>query len=886
MQTTINGTAFTFDVYPDEAAVELLRERAHLTGTKLVCGAGVCGACTVLLDGMPVTSCLLPAHALEGRSVQTIEHFGPELHPVQRAFMACDALQCGFCTPGFVIEGIAFYERWRKEHGAATPSREEVAGALAGHLCRCGAYPGIYVAIQAACAGAYDANTGAPPRLEAAAKVTGCAKYTVDIVYDGQLEGRILRSSHPHAKIRTIDSSAALAIDGVKAVVELLDKKRTVRYVGQEILAVAAVDRRTADAALAQIKVEYELLPAVIGMAAARADDAPAVYSGFKKDPPNAGEGMLLPGAWQHNVRKSMLAITAHQAAKARNLIATARQNNDPYLVEGVWVTESQSHTVLEPHACVAKWEADRVVVHASTQSCHRLAREIADHFDLPDDRVHVLCEHIGGAFGSKLEMTMETVAAVSLSRAAGAPVRVVLDRLEELTVGGYRPAAEISLALLAAPDGEMQALSSHVYADAGIAIGSQIAVLMGLIYDQSPRDLVDYDVVNHAAPGKPFRGPGGPLACWAQEQAVDEMAHKLAIDPIALRRRWDRNELRHKLYDWAAELPVWRERGPVGGDKGRFRRGVGLAAANWFYFFHSATTVEVAATAEGIVVTTSTQDMGNGSRSVIAHAVEEVFGIPHNDVIVLIGDSRAPRGPLSGGSRTTNSLFSPTRRAANQVRQQLLEAATKQFDLRDAKAVPGGIEHAGGHLPWPEVWKVVPRQAATVRRGLDHGLPAMPLAFGADDLNTGRGFTGAIHISEIEVDTRLGKIRPLRVWGGFAVGRIIAPVLARSQCYGGVIQGMGYALYEERQLDQVTGHTLSMGLEDYRIPGIGDIPEIDIHFIEEGFDHARGQGVGLSELSTLAVAASIGNAVFHATGWRPYRLPIHPAHIIEGVRA
>jgi xanthine dehydrogenase YagR molybdenum-binding subunit len=140
------------------------------------------------------------------------------------------------------------------------------------------------------------------------------------------------------------------------------------------------------------------------------------------------------------------------------------------------------------------------------------------------------------------------------------------------------------------------------------------------------------------------------------------------------------------------------------------------------------------------------------------------------------------------------------------------------------------------------------------------------------------------VHVTEVEVDTRLGKIRPLRVWGGIATGRIFAPVLARSQCYGGVIQGLGYALYEQRQLDSKTGHTLSVNLEDYRIPGIGDIPEIEIEFLETGFDHAQGKGVGLSELSTLGVAASVGNAVFHATGWRPYHLPILPEHLVEGV--
>lgn len=885
MHTTINGEPREFEVHPDEAAIDVIRDRAGLTGTKLACGAGVCGACTVLVDGRPVVSCLLPAQQLEGRSVQTIEGF-TRLHPVQRAFMACDGLQCGFCTPGFITEGIAFYERWRAERGTAEPSHAEIASALAGHLCRCGAYPGIYAAIQAACTGRFDYEDRLdPPRVEALEKVTGQARYTVDVQQPGQLEGRILRSPHAHARVGRIDGTAALALPGVRAVVELLGDERVVRYVGQEVAAVAAVDRRTAAAALELIAVEYEPLPATIGLDAARAEHAPQVYRGRKRNVPSSGEGVMLPGRWRGNLHTPLVSLTARQARKARSRIAQARQRNDPLLVSGTWRTEAQSHTALEPHATVAEWQGDELVVHASTQSCHRLAREIAAHFKLRPQQVQVQVQHVGGAFGSKLNMTMETVAAVSLSRAADAPVRVVLDRLEEMTVGGYRPSAELQLALLADPSGAPLALQAHAYADGGVAIGSQIAVLMGLLYTGAPRDLVDHDVVNHVAPGKPFRGPGGPLAAWALEQAVDEMAHKLGTSPVLLRRRWDSDPLRHKLYDWAESIPAWRERGPVGGGGGRFRRGIGLAVANWFYFFHSATRVEVASTPDGLVVTTAAQDMGNGARTVIANAVAEVFGIPASDVAVWIGDSRAVRGPLSGGSRTTNSVFWPAQQAAQQVRDRLVAAAVERLQLKQARPARGGIEHSGGCVPWPDVFRAVPAQTVVAGRGLDRGLPAMPLAFGADDLNTGRGFTSAVQIVEVEVDTRLGKIRPVAAWLGMAVGRIMVPVLARSQCYGAVIQGLGYALYEQKQLDLATGQTLSMGLEDYRIPGIGDTPEITIHFVEEGFEHARGGGVGLSELATLGVAAAVGNAVFHATGWRPYHLPIQPEHVLEGVR-
>src|ERR1700686_1487918 len=220
---TINGRVEPLPDDPDALLIDVVRDALNLTGTKLACGAGVCGACTVLLDGAPVVSCLMPARAAAGKSITTVEGIGAgKLHPVQKAFMAHDALQCGFCTPGFIVEAAAFCDSWRATKGNATPSREDIGAALSGHLCRCGAYDGIYSAVAAACAGQFDGDDIVSPRLEARAKVTGAAKYTVDIRHDGQLEGFILRSPFAHARIAEIDLALALAIPGVAAATVLL----------------------------------------------------------------------------------------------------------------------------------------------------------------------------------------------------------------------------------------------------------------------------------------------------------------------------------------------------------------------------------------------------------------------------------------------------------------------------------------------------------------------------------------------------------------------------------------------------------------------------------------------------------------------------------------
>ena len=210
---TINGKLAPLPDDPDALLVDVVRDALDLTGTKLVCGAGVCGACTVLVDGEPVVSCLMPARSAANTNVTTVEGIGAaRLHPVQQAFMAHDALQCGFCTPGFIVEAAAFHDSWRAAKGTAVPSREEIGAALSGHLCRCGAYDGIFRAVADACAGRFDGDDILPPRMEARDKVTGSAKYTVDIHHDGQLEGVILRSPFAHARISELDLAPARAI--------------------------------------------------------------------------------------------------------------------------------------------------------------------------------------------------------------------------------------------------------------------------------------------------------------------------------------------------------------------------------------------------------------------------------------------------------------------------------------------------------------------------------------------------------------------------------------------------------------------------------------------------------------------------------------------------
>lgn len=887
---TVNGRVESLPEDPEALLVDVLRDRVGLTGTKLVCGAGVCGACTVLLDGVPVASCLLPAKATAGKTVTTVEGVGaPKLHPMQKAFMAADALQCGFCTPGFIVEAASFHDKWRAAKGNTAPSREEIGAALSGHLCRCGAYDGIFRAVAEACAGRHDGDAATAPRIEARDKVTGAAKYTVDIRHEGQLEGLILRSRVAHARVDTLELAPALAIPGVAAAISLLEDDRTVRYVGQQIAAVAAKDRQTARAALAAIKLSWTALPSVVGLDAARRPDAPVAFTGSRKNAGNVSEGSTMPVRWKQNIRGPSAAF-AHKAKKARGWIAAARSAHDPLLVEGIFRTGTQSHTCLEPHAAVARVDGEQLTVHVSTQAVFELRQRIAQRFKLDAGKVRVIAEHVGGGFGSKAALGAETIAAVGLARAAKAPVRVAFDRHEELSVTGYRPAAELNVALLAGSDGRLKSLSLAAYADTGAGINSTIAALARLIYPAEAKDLADFDVVSNLPPGSPFRGPGGPVMTFALEQAVDEAALRLKIDPIALRKRWDPNPNRHRLYDWASGLDVWRAAATRTRQTGRYRRGVGVAAGYWLYLWQPGSRVELAVEGGRIVARAAVQDIGTGIRSVLADTIARAFGLEPHEIVVRIGDSRLPEGPTSGGSRTTASIVPPTLLAIAKLKQGIEERA-------------GHGPPPGSNAPWREMIAASadfvvaaerPEDGARLAPGIRSPLKdagVMGRLFGwmlrrFSHIAVGAGVPSAVQVAEVEVDMLLGHVRVLGVHAGLSVGKLAAPALARSQAAGAVIQGVGYALYEGREVDTGTGDILTAGLEDYRIPGLADTPLIDVHFDEGGFDHVMGGSVGIGEVATIPTSAAIANAIRDATGVRPYEIPIRPDRLLALLKA
>ncbi len=890
--TTINGEAMIFTHEPQASALDVIRDQAGLTGTKLACGAGVCGACTILVNGKSVTACIMPATALAHADVQTIEqHSADKLHPVQKAFLAHDGLQCGFCTPGFINEAISFYEDWRQQHGKGkSPSREAIAFAMSGHLCRCGAYIGIYEAVRSACAGEFDdVDTFSYPRLEGIEKVTGTAKYTVDVHYEGVLTGKLLGSPHAHAQVMSIDTSAAKAIPGVKGIIDVLDDPhRVVRYVGHSILAIAATSEEIALQAMAAVVIDYRLKDFVIDAVEAAQPHSAVVFPEKRKLTPNASEGPIPPGKWEGNLRTPLIntAMSKSKRKAIQAINSTSAKEEGLSRVSHTFTTPGQTHSAMEPHGCIAHWESnEKLTVHTGTQSVFVLANELSSHYKLKRENVLVHSEFTGGAFGSKQGLRLEITATIDLAKIACAPVKLIFDRLEEMTLGGYRPETRVQFAVSTDAHHEQRGMQCLAWGNCGIAVQSQVAPWVRYTY-AGPKHCADYDVTTNASPARPMRGPSGPPAFWALESSVDALAHQLDLDPVSLRRKWDDSDVREALYDWVESVPEWRNRGKPGSSSGRYRSGIGFAIGNWFNAYHNATRIKISTSLDGVIAECAVQDMGQGSRSVIGKAVADELGVSAHDIRVNIGRSDYIEGPISSASRSTASIYPTSVEAAQKLKHQLVEACEQQMGLKNARWEVGGVAHDDGHVSLSEVLQLLPPLTViSNKRGGNGKLDVLGhLPSGDIGLSMLFRMTGAVSLVAVDVDTRLSRVHPKKVWMGMSVGRIVNPALADSQVYGAVVQSLGFALTEERHYDPSTGTLLSVGLEDYRIPGIGDIPEIDIHYHEDSFEDMRGAACGLSELATLPMPPALGNAVFNATGWRPTDLPLSPQRLVGHV--
>ena len=475
------------------------------------------------------------------------------------------------------------------------------------------------------------------PRYDGAAKVTGAGKYTADIHLPGMLYACMVGASVPHGKVLSIDTSAAEKSPGVKAVhviqhvlgnAELRDPSKEipsnypiVRYMGQPVAAVAATSQAAANDAAKLVKVTYDPMAFVVERHAARSADAPLVYPGPADEAGTAGGGGGPAGVPQvgnvHGPERKNIGDVAKGFAEA------------DVVVESEYFTQIQTHSALETHGVVADWKPDELTVYASTQGTASVREELAAFFKLPQAKVRVITEYMGGGFGAKFGAGNEGVVAATLSRKAGAPVRLMLDRQQEHIVSN-RPDSHQTLKIGAKRDGTLTAIQLTSYGTAGVGTGAGTAGPATNMYKCPNLLTEEYDVFINAGPGAAMRAPGHPQGCFALEQSIDEVAEKINMDPLAFREKIDESPARKVERQIILERTNWKNRHPAGSDAGPIKRGIGVSQSVWYRFININSSCEVRFSKDGSVeIMSAVQDIGGGTKTALAQVVAEEFRHP-----------------------------------------------------------------------------------------------------------------------------------------------------------------------------------------------------------------------------------------------------------------
>jgi xanthine dehydrogenase YagR molybdenum-binding subunit len=707
------------------------------------------------------------------------------------------------------------------------------------------------------------------PRLDGPEKVTGRAVYTHDARRPGMLHAGILRSPHAHATIVSVDTSAAEKIPGV--VVENPGKK-VVRYHGEAVLALAAPTRAAAEDALRAVKVAYDVLPHTVSLAAARKEGAPLVFQKQVEEKRSAGDE---PGA----------AAVLPQAGNVRGPKASGKGDVDKGFAEAegtleiVTTTSVQTHVPLETHSLFAEWVGGTLEVQASTQGTFSVRDELAEVFKLSKDKVVVRAEFTGGGFGAKFGAGDYGVFAAKLAKKAGKPVLMALDRKGEHLSAGNRPDSWNRVKLGYRKDGTVTAADYESFGTAGVATGTGTAGFVKSAYGFPAVRAAESDVFTHLGPGCAMRAPGHPQGCFAVETALEELASRLGMDPLALRLKNDPSEVRRAEWEIGAKEIGWSRRAEItkaneaaAAAGGPLRRGLGCAASLWYTFVAPGSQVLVRIHRDGTVeVENGVQDIGGGVRTPIAMVVAEEMGLPVASLRVKIGDSRYPFGPASGGSVTIGSLIPAVRAAAVHAREKLMGVAAKVLGEPESEVrIAGGVFSAKGKTAdFRKVCSRLPGETlvATGDRAKDYD--------GADTRLFGAQF------AEVVVDVETGVVAVKKVVAVHDCGQPVWKTGVESQIRGGILQGISYALFEERVVDERSGRVMNPDVEFYKILGSKDTPEIVPLLVDfyPGKNNAHARGIG--EPATVPTAAAVANAVAHATGVRPTALPITPARIL-----
>ncbi|AMM19306.1 aldehyde oxidase [Frondihabitans sp. PAMC 28766] len=921
MRFDVNGEELDATPQPGQVLRTLLRELDHFE-VKKGCDAGDCGACSVLVDGDPVHSCIYPAHRLDGKRVTTVAGLGtPEHpHPMQQQFVDAAGLQCGFCTAGMIVTASTFTDEQK-----ADPT--DLPRLLKGNLCRCTGYRsvrdaicGVTNTVMPEAGKAAGTSTKAPAGLRV---VTGTEEYTLDFKSPTKLlHLAVLKSPHAHARILSIDTSRAEAMGGVTTVLTHRDSPATLfstgrhedrnddpddtlvfdtvmRFRGQRVAAVVADSVRIAELALREIDVEYEALPAVFDPAVAREPGSPLVH------------GEKGPESRISEPHRNVVAQMHGELGDVEAALASAHAT-----VEGTWQTQRVTHAALETHAARA-WldDAGRLVVRTSTQVPFLVRDELCHIFDLDPDRVRVYAARVGGGFGGKQELLTEDLVTLAVLRTRQ-PVQYEFTREDEFTMAPTRHPMRVGVKVGATADGVLTALAVDELMDTGAygnhgvgvmfhSVGESIAVY------RAPNKRVDAEsVYTNNVPSGAFRGYGLGQVVFAVESAMDELARKLGIDPFDFRRRnvivagdpmivIDPDEETDLLIgsyglDQCLDLVQNALAGPPPADSGslvgetdvpvgptwRFGEGMGIAMiATMPPRGHFAdTTVSLGADGR-YTIGVGTAEFGNGTTTVHAQLTASALGTTPDRVIIRQSDTDVARYDTgafgsAGVVVAGKALFA----AANKLKGAMLVRAsalvTGVGDTGQDPAVPAHTMLATGELLPDGV--LVPSGTWGAGRLVTFAelLAGGPLVADGSHDGTPRSVAFNVHGFRVAVDTATGEVRILRSVQAADAGTVLNPEQLRGQVEGGTGQAIGTSLYEE-VLNDGAGAVTTTAFRNYRFPKFSDLPVTEVHFAATHDELGPLGAKSMSEAPYNPVAPALANAIRDAIGVRPHELPM-----------
>lgn len=723
-------------------------------------------------------------------------------------------------------------------------------------------------------------------RYDAVAKVTGKAKFTADIQLPGMLYARFFNSKTPHANIKSINTAKAENLAGVYAVHLLKDEDGNfpvVKYAGQPLGVIAASSLAIADEAVKMIEVDYEKFNFVIDLEEAQHSEAPLVHQKTIEAKDDAGDVGVSHDASKASGNVVGPSTNSFYGGPKGNLEQGFKEAD--VILEKVYRTQVQTHVSLETHGVVVDWKPGNMTVYASSQNTKNFRDELADYFGLSASEVRVISEYTGGGFGAKHSAGLYGPMAAVLSKKTGRPVWLMVNRQEEHVSQGNRPNSIHYLKIGAKKDGKLTAIQQKSHGTAGVSLGAGVGRMAQAMYECPNFSTEQYDVYTHAGPGAAWRAPGNVQGAFGVEQAIDEIADMLKIDPLAYRDIIDKSEVRKVEREKGAEKFGWSRRKPAGSDKGPVKKGLGVAQSTWPRFVHLDSTAEVRILKDGAVeIRSSVQDIGTGTKTILGQVVAEELGIPVEDVTVSIGDTYFPNGPSSGGSVATGSITPPARNAAYKVKMELLEQVAKKLesDAANLTIEDGQIfdtTDQSKSISFKEALKGMRtgQIIATASRSDDYGgfQQSWGLAYG--DL-------GSVQFAEVTVDTETGFVKVDKIVAAHSCGRPLNLAQVESQINGGVIQGISYALYEYRAMDKNTGFMVNANIDHYKLPYAMEIPEIESIVIEDYSGTSSTDAYGIGEPANIATAVAIANAVYNAIGVRVYELPITPDKILKAL--